>query len=232
MFGRELLMFKKNLIYHRLWYVKRRQARRLYTYTIILVVIIIFTLLISYAEKTTLPYLKEICEYKGNSIITMVINEAVGKEFRGNIKYEDIVKINKDANEHIVSIQTDVVKLNTLSSRLATEIQEKLSAMGKFYIDVPSGVLIGNPILAGIGPEMHIAVIPAGNVDTDFKSEFSSAGINQTRHRIFLQIKTRIGIMVPLIEKNCEVVNNIPVAETVIVGEIPGTYLNIDGTKN
>lgn len=222
-------MLKNSLVYHRLWYIKRRQSKKLFTYAIIFSVIIIFAFLVSYAERRALPYLGEICEYKANSAITVIISQCVGKEFKESIKYDDLVLINRDENGRIASIQTDVVKMNALSSRLTAAIQSELSSQGRFYIDVPSGALLGSPLFAAVGPDMHFAIIPAGNTEADFKSEFSSSGINQTRHRISLQIKTKVGIMVPLLNKNCEVVNNIPVAETIIVGEIPSSYFNIDG---
>jgi len=90
---------------------------------------------------------------------------------------------------------------------------------------------IRKSLFAAGGPKINVRVIPTGSVETDFESEFVSAGINQTRHRIYLEVKTTVGIVVPFTDKKTEITTRIPVAETVIIGDVPEFYIDRDGGK-
>ena len=84
-------------------------------------------------------------------------------------------------------------------------------------------------MLAGLGPKIKVKIIPTGTVNIEFKTEFLSSGINQTRHRIYLEIKSKMGIVAPFVSQRVEVINEINIAETVLIGEVPETYYNLEG---
>ena len=89
------------------------------------------------------------------------------------------------------------------------------------------GNFTGNKLISGYGPDIRVKVIPVGTVTTDFKTEFISAGINQTRHRIYLEAKTQVKVVIPLTTSTKEVKAQIPICETIIVGEVPESYVNV-----
>lgn len=223
-------MSRKTNLYRRLWYLKRNR-RRVHIYIIIAIILIVLMLFISFVEGRMRRSLMEISEYRTKSIITNVVSSAVNSSFPDNINYEEIVVINRDENDRINSIQTDIVKLNRIFANLSLDIQNGLSGIKDEKISIPLGVILGNSLFSARGPDIDVRVIPSGSVETDFKSEFTSAGINQTRHRIYLQVKTNVGIVVPFMEKKAEVTTSIPVAETVIIGDVPDYYMNIEGVN-
>ena len=91
------------------------------------------------------------------------------------------------------------------------------------------GSFTGMKLLAGIGPKIKITISSIGNVKTDLKSEFSSKGINQTLHRVYLQVDCEVNILTPFNNISKRITNQILIAENVIVGNIPDTYYNLEG---
>lgn len=208
----------------------RKRAKRkpvnIKGWLIIVVVFILMILIGSILEKNALVYINEVGEYKINSLVAMAVNNAISNGFDENISYRDIVSIRSDADGKISSIETDVVKLNRISAKISSEIQDKLLELDDQRIGIPAGVLLGNTILSGSGPSIMVKIKPYGIVETKFKSEFTSAGINQTRHRIYLQIKTKEKIVSPPIYEKTEVMTEIPFTESIIVGSVPEVYLS------
>lgn len=152
--------------------------------------------------------------------MTMTVYNAVGDYFDDKIEYEDIVNVNRNNKGNITSIKTDIAALNTISSNISTAIQNELATLNRENIAVPFGILLGDTIFSGVGPDLYIRITPFGNVETDFKSEVTPLGKDKTRHRLYLQVKTRMAILIPMLHKNTEITTNIPVAESVIAGKI------------
>lgn len=93
-------------------------------------------------------------------------------------------------------------------------------------------LLHGTKILSGRGPDVPIKMATVGNVETDLVSQFSQAGINQTRHRIYLNVKCTVTILTPFDSIEQKITNQVLIAEAVIVGEVPSTYYNLNGVKD
>lgn len=83
--------------------------------------------------------------------------------------------------------------------------------------------------MAGKGPGVKIRIFSIGNIETDLKSELISQGINQTLHRVFLQIKCQVSILTPFDDITKEITNQVLLAENVIIGTTPNTYYNLEG---
>ncbi|NLP13724.1 MAG: sporulation protein YunB [Clostridium sp.] len=216
-------MRKRTNNYRRLWYLKRNR-KRLRLYIVLAAIFIFIVVFIFLAESKIRHSVIEISEHKTKSIINNVVSNAVNENFPDSINYEDIIIINRDERNRINSIQTDIVRLNKIFANLSLDIQENLSELKNQRISIPIGVIFGNSVFSAEGPNIGVKVIPSGSVETDFKSEFTSAGINQTRHRIYLEVKTMVGIVIPFTKKNTEIITCIPVAETVIIGDVPYYY--------
>lgn len=91
------------------------------------------------------------------------------------------------------------------------------------------GSFTGVKLLAGRGPGVKIQISPVGSVETDLKSEFTSKGINQTLHRVYLDVKCKVNILTPFKDIEKEIVNQVLLVENIIVGRIPETYYNLEG---
>ena len=96
----------------------------------------------------------------------------------------------------------------------------------------PGCTISGSPLRAGRGPEMLVKVVPVGSVSSEFVTEFRTAGINQTRHKVYIRIRANMRIVIPTGAREVEVVAQVPVAETVIVGQVPQSYVNVDSTED
>jgi len=213
-------MLRNSVLYHRFWYVKKRNSKRAKMLMRLAAIIIILLVSISYANEKVVPYLFQISQIKAEGMINDAVSRTVEDIFSEGLEYGDIVKIEQDRDGNVTSIATDMVKLNKLSSEISRGIHEKLIQVKKVKISIPMGTLLGTAISATTGPNIYVDVQPCEIAQVDFKSEFTSEGINQTRHRIYLEVRTKVGLSVPLMYKESEVVASIPVAEAVIVGKV------------
>ena len=128
-------------------------------------------------------------------------------------------------------LKTDVVTINKIASDIALEIEKQFNNLKDSYIYIPIGALSGNKYLAGIGPNINIKIIPIGNVITQIKNEFESKGINQTVYRLYLELTCNVSISTQYKNIESSVENQVLLVETVIVGEVPDSYYNLEGMK-
>ena len=184
----------------------------------------------SYFINQISPTIKTLCDTRAKAIALQVTTEAV-REYMTELKYENLIHVQTEESGRITGLNADVVEMNKLSTKIAYRIQEKLINVEDVEIKVPIGKLLGWSIFSGYGPKIKIKVMPTGTVNVDFKTEFKSEGINQTRHRIYIEVKTNVRTVAPFVSDVTGFQENVTVAETVIVGEIPDTYYNIEGMK-
>ena len=132
----------------------------------------------------------------------------------------------------IVMVKADTVRLNTLATKISLKGQDELEKMGKVGFKIPLGYVSKVSILSYLGPDIIVKMRPIGRVEVSYESIFESAGINQTRLKIYMNVKSTMQIILPFESRDLEVVNNVPVCETIIVGEIPRTILGSDVLSN
>lgn len=154
-----------------------------------------------------------------------IINGVVLNEIdKNDATYENLVHIDRNADGRVLSITSDILKMNRLKAKIISDVQKDLS--GNSDVDIPMGTLIGSNLFHGYGPCLRLKLTLAGNVKADFKSTFESAGINQTRHQIFLNVGASVYSFLPGVDTTTDVNTNVLVAETVIVGEVPEVLVN------
>lgn len=190
---------------------------------IMLILIIIFVI---YTDIKIKMSLMEMAKSKAQIEETEVINRIINEQVVNRIEYTDIVTIHKDDKGKIVLIQPDTIMMNKIMTNTVIKIAHTLNTMGERQIKIPMGALTGSRILAGYGPGMKVRIIPTGQVYVQFMNKFDQAGINQTRHLVYFIVESKIKIAVPFINEEVKVSTTIPIAETIIVGEVPDTYVN------
>ena len=195
-------------------------------------IVFLVTLIISTSiyNKSLKPTLETLSKENAKVIALKSSNEAT-KEAIENISYEDLVTINKDNSGKITTITSNVSKMNQISNMAILSTQERIEKSDS-NIRVPIGAFIGLNIFSGEGVKVKIKTLPTGVCKANFKSSFDKAGINQTRHKITLIITVEVSTVAPFFTEVEEYVNEIPIAETVIVGDIPNTYYDINGVNN
>lgn len=158
-----------------------------------------------------------------------LINEVVNEKVVSGTDYDDIVKIHKDDEGQIVMIQANTSELNRVIAQTIAEVARGMSQLEEEQIRIPLGQVSGLRFLAGYGPKISVRMIPAGQVKVKVHNRLEQAGINQTLHLICLDISSTIRIAVPFVDRDIDVATSVPLAETIIVGRVPDTYVQFQG---
>ncbi len=172
------------------------------------------------------PYVSSVVAYEAKNYAAATICTAVQNELKsGHNSYTDLVKVSRSADGTIQSITSNVEKQNTLQAELTQTIQHIVENQSHTTVKIPIGTLSGSSLLHGRGIGVPLDVTFSGSVQTQLKSSFSSAGINQTCHRLLLHVT--VGLYTYMIGKDADQTASmdIPVAETVIVGAVPTVAL-------
>lgn len=196
--------------------------------------IILFTISIFVSFITITNYIEptliELCRVRAESIGIANANKVVERVMR-DVGYLDLIILDRDEAGKILALRANVIEMNRIASEISLAIQEQNNEIEATHVSIPIGNFTGNSLLAGLGPKIKVKIVPTGTVNIEFKTEFLSSGINQTRHRIYLEIKSKMGIVAPFVSKRVEVVNEVNIAETVLIGEVPETYYNLEGVE-
>lgn len=164
-----------------------------------------------------------------NRIVVAAVNDAVDS---GRINYEQLVDFDKDADGHVTALRSNMAAFNRLQASIADDILQRMAEVSSTDLAIPIGTLTGSPLLAGRGPCLRVRMQSVGTATARFDNQFSSAGINQTRHRIILDVDVHVSILLPGLTTYTKVSNEISVAETVIVGGVPETYTYFSTTPD
>ena len=201
-------------------------------FKIVLVMIIITLILGScfiYLDRKIVPIVLAMGELKAQEMLTRVINESVLTVLKQDrdIRYRDLIFMKEDSEGNIVMMQADTFLMNKVASDVALTIQDHFGQTMGAVEQIPLGNILGSQIFAQCGPKIKLTITPMGMVEVNFGTEFEHAGINQTRHRVYLIVNTGAKIMVPFSSNNMHVTTYLPIAETIIVGKIPENYLYV-----
>lgn len=203
----------------------RRWQRKILTFFILIVItcIVAFILL----DVNLRPVIIAMAEAKVRAIAVSAINDAVLEIMDKELEYTDLINIIQDREGNVSMIQANTIRMNDLAAKTALMAQENIEKIGEQGIGIPVGSALGGQILAGRGPNIYVKIIPVGSVTTEFVTEFQNAGINQTRHKIYLKAQTNIRIIVPTGSSKIQIESHIPIAESIIVGSVPQSYVDV-----
>lgn len=211
----------------KIFYSDSKKLKKKITFTLI---VVIAAATIIWSIKSIDPIFENLCKEKAMAISTKILNTESTKVVH-KYDYKDIVQITKNENNGTNILKTDVTVINDIASDIAVEVTNRLQELQDEKIEIPIGALSGNKYLSGIGPGMNIAVIPTGDIITELKTEFKSQGINQTVYRIYLEIICNVNIVTSYKTIDTQITNQVLLVETVIVGDIPETYYNLQGIE-
>ncbi|ADL11954.1 sporulation protein YunB [Acetohalobium arabaticum] len=197
----------------------------------LLALILIATLLFAFLfviliEIKLRPIFHSISKTKVSTMVTKLVNQAIQQKSK-EFTYGDLVKLKTDAEGNVVFMQPNIQKINHVSSRLALEIQSSLKKIKGKDIELPLLQVFGIDILADYGPKLDVRVIPYSSINTDIVDYFQSAGINQTRHKIDLQVIVNTRVVIPFLSEDIQIDTTVPLTEAVIVGDVPEVYVDL-----
>ncbi|GAA0826299.1 sporulation protein YunB [Clostridium tertium] len=194
----------------------------------IIAICVLFNSILYFFDKNILPAVLTIGEEQLKREATKIINETALDIYSNQFDYSDMIIIEKDNDGNITMLRADTVKLNYLSSKLILASNDKFGKLQEMGLEVPLGYMTKNLVFYNLGPKVNIKMTQIGNITSSYESVFESAGINQTRHKIYLNVNMKMKIVVPLNSRDVEVACQIPVAETIIVGKIPNTAIELN----
>lgn len=209
------------------YYTKRTGHKHIKIIGVIIFIIVIINIIVVFFDERVMPSITEIATIMAKSQTLNIINEKSVDILSQDFKYDEIVKIEKNSDGNITLVQADTAKLNYIAAKLTTECNNELSKMGNSSIEVPLGWMSDKSIFYNFGPKITIQIEPIGNIITSYESKFESAGINQTRHKIYLNVNAKIRLKLPLRNQDIEVSTQVPVSDTIIVGKIPNTTFGL-----
>lgn len=194
-----------------------------------LIIIICIAVLTAYSIIRAIgPIFEDLALQKTRAIATEIMNKKTS-EILAKYDYKDLVWIMEEEETKNNILRTDVVIINQIASEIAIEVENALLDVQNDKIEIAIGALTGSKYLVGSGPKIPLKIIPSGNVTTELKTEFQEKGINQTVYRIYLELECDIKVLSPYENLEDKIENQVLLIETVIVGEIPQTYYNLEG---
>jgi len=178
--------------------------------------------------KHIIPIINAQCLNQAKNMAIIISNKQATK-IMNDFKYEDLAEIIKTEDGKIQMIKLNVIPANEIITAVTDEIQNELNSNDNIQVSIRLGSIFGIKFFSGIGPKINVRLWMNGNTEASLKSEFKTAGINQTLHQIFLEIKCNIIIYSQYDTISEVVTNKILIAESIIVGEIPKGYYSSSG---
>ncbi len=206
-------------------YGRRKKFWRKFWLAVALIIVFAVLLAARLYWNSMTPTILELAKVHVQSQSAQAINEAVLELFSNGVSYVNFVMVEKNENNDVVLLVTDSVQINKLAREAAVLIQNCLNSQFGDELQIPLGTISGVPLLSGKGPCVGINVSPQNSVSCSFVSDFTSAGINQTLHRVYLNVDSRVDLIVPTMHHTVEMSMPILVCETILVGTVPETYL-------
>lgn len=203
----------------------KSSRRKVVAVGIILVVLLILIVVFCVAIN---PVVMDTVEIKSRALATKAINNSISDVVMNAIVYDDLVNVISDEFGNISMIQANSLEINNLSKDLALTCEDRINEYGKVGVSIPIGTFTGVPLFVGRGPRIAVKMMPIGSVVCKFVSQFNSAGINQTIHKIYINISAKVSVIMPLGSRNLEAVQQVLICESVIVGQVPEVYLQSD----
>ncbi|MDO5414337.1 MAG: sporulation protein YunB [Bacillota bacterium] len=173
------------------------------------------------------PNLENVARIRAEAVVSRTINKALAEEFAEKRENYDLIMIKKDASGTMDMVQADSMKINLLKTELSVRMQEKFKEMEEEHYEVPVGSLFGSKMFSQLGPSVLVRIIPMTVSSMDFRSEFETQGINQTKYRIYIEHKCRVRVLAPFSSETFDIRGTIPIAEAVILGEVPHSFVQV-----
>lgn len=202
----------------------RRKKHIKWTAAIVLFLICAFLI---YLNTKVSPVIKELAKAGVSDKASSIINDAIEKQLKdGEINYDRIIFLEKDVNGNITALKTNIGEINRIKTQVLSLVDKMLLDLDISQIGIPLGNLVLPELFSGTGPNVPVRIVSVSTSDADFRNVFSEAGINQTTHQIMLDVSIVMTVLTPAGTQTVEAASSIVVAETVIVGDVPGSYVD------
>lgn len=181
-----------------------------------------------FIEASFRPLIEKVNSIECHKAVSDIINRVVLEELvNSGADYSTLVTLSTNSGGEVTSVQSNIVNINRLKTTVSDRVEKEIARLSGLEIKIPIGTLSGMKLLHGKGFNVGMTVKPIGYAKTAIISEFSEAGLNQTLHRIVIEITAEVDAIIPGFETRVEVTSTIIAAETVIVGKVPDAYTHV-----
>ena len=206
---------------------RRRRVRRRLLLILLMLIVLAAALLV---QLRFAPFVREAARTRVINVASDRINDTINEQIaEGCVDYSNIICLEKDARGAITAVRTNMAEVNQLKTETLALLSRELLEMDTEQLYIPLGSVLMPEFFAGSGPKIPIQVVSLSTTDADFFSEFSSAGINQTQQRILMKVSINICVQTPAGSESVDVSSELVVAQTIIVGAVPDSYIQLGG---
>lgn len=215
-------------IYYKTFRVKNRSHRKskVKRFFVSVIVLILLGCLIFHINNGVFNLVFAVCEDYAYSAALSSINKSVMASIQDEVKYTDLIHVEKNKNGDISFMSSDALKINTISRIVAENTEKLLNDKLKEGVPVPLFAFTGIKLASGYGPEIKYYAITVVGVNCKFDGNFTSVGINQTLHSLYISVECKIDIEFLYKKKSTACSSNILISEAVLIGSVPEVYLN------
>ena len=185
---------------------------------LLLAVLILVAILIAMAQNLRQTLL-DMAFAEAYSMAVETLNRAVKDVTADGVDYDELIEMRLDTHGRVAMLRANTMRMNELAARTALMAEKELNSFENQFVEIPLGAALGIRFLSGFGPRITVQILPVGAVHTSFDTELATAGINQTRHQIFLKLRATVSLIIPTGSQLVEVESTMPIAESIIVGE-------------
>lgn len=207
----------------------RRPGRRLRNLAVLLALLGVLTWRF---EQNLAQVVLTLSSARARALAVVALNQAADEVIRQGVTYDQLMHVTLDSSGQVRLIQANTQQMNLLASRISTQAQQQLEAIESQSVLVPLGSAFGLTLFAGAGPNIRVSILPVGSVSASLDTEFQSAGINQTRHKVILRLECTVRLVIPTGAKTVEAVTEVAVAESIIVGEVPDSFVDVNNDSD
>ena len=210
-------------------YSGRVKRRRFFRRALLLLLLLLALFLL--IDRNFRPLVFSLAEARSAAMASQVLSGALAEAIEDGVTYEDLMNVKMDQNGQVALLSANTMAMNRLATRAGDAALRRLNNMSSERVTVPLGAVLGTTLFSGSGPGVPVSIVPIGSIFTDFATEFEACGINQTRHKVYLQVTANIRIVIPTGAKTTQVSANMLVAESIIVGRVPEGFVGYDLTE-
>lgn len=185
-------------------------------------------LVISALDRALRPVVTALAQAKTENVVTGIINDAVMETLAAEaVVYQDLVTLDRDNAGQVTVLAADAVKTNLLRTQILEHVLDKVDSLNNEDLGIPLGSITGLSTASDWGPDLPVEVLTAATPTAEFRNVFTSEGINQTLHQIMLDVQVSITLLIPGGTVETQVSSEVCVAETLLLGQVPDTYLEL-----
>lgn len=198
----------------------------------LILLVLLLTAAVIAMEQNLSQTMLDMAFARAYSMAVETINRAVKQAMGQGVTYEELIDAQMDAQGRVSMLRANTMRMNELASQTALLAERELGSAENQVVEIPLGAALGMSFLSGFGPRLEVQILPVGAVHTSFDTEFETAGINQTRHKIFLNLRATVSLIVPTGSQLVEVTSTVPIAESIIVGEVPESFVDVNNEED